>query len=106
MLPRLKPRRFYDLVIEVAIVRIRSRATWFIPICGGASRAGAFPAPAPEHGPPDELASGAGQDAWRRCSGAGDAARHGRGGFSPTEANQLRQAMATFLSGPSIGSRG
>jgi len=30
MLPRLKPRDFYDLVIEVAIVRPgRSRATWF-----------------------------------------------------------------------------
>ena len=36
MLPRLKPRTFYDLVIEVAIVRPgRSRATWCIHICGG-----------------------------------------------------------------------
>jgi error-prone DNA polymerase len=33
MLPRLKPRIFYDLVIQVAIVaRARSRATWCIPI--------------------------------------------------------------------------
>jgi len=33
MLPRLKPRKFYDLVIEVAIVRPgRSRATWSTPI--------------------------------------------------------------------------
>jgi error-prone DNA polymerase len=35
MLPRLKPNTFYDLVIEVAIVRPgRSRAIWCIPICG------------------------------------------------------------------------
>ena len=36
-LPRMKPRTFYDLVIEVAIVRpARSRATWSIPISAGA----------------------------------------------------------------------
>ena len=38
MLPRLKPRCFYDLVIEVAIVRPGpSRATWCIPICAAAT---------------------------------------------------------------------
>jgi len=37
MLPRLKPREFYDLVIEVAIVRqARSKATWCTPTCAGA----------------------------------------------------------------------
>lgn len=37
MLPRLKPEKFYDLVIEVVIVRPgRSRATWSTRICGGA----------------------------------------------------------------------
>ena len=37
MLPRLKPRDFYDLVIEVAIVRRGPfRAIWCIPICVGA----------------------------------------------------------------------
>ena len=36
MLPRLKPECFYDLVIEVAIVRpVRFRATWCIPTCAG-----------------------------------------------------------------------
>ena len=36
MLPRLKPACFYDLVIEVAIVRpARSRATWCIRTCAG-----------------------------------------------------------------------
>ena len=34
MLPRLRPESFYDLVIEVAIVRPgRSRAAWCIPTC-------------------------------------------------------------------------
>ncbi len=38
MLPRLKPRCFYDLVIEVAIVRPGpSRATWCIPISAAAT---------------------------------------------------------------------
>ena len=37
MLPRIKPNKFYDLVIEVAIVRPgRSRATWSIPISADA----------------------------------------------------------------------
>lgn len=35
MLPRLKPERFYDLVVQVAIVRPgRSRAAWCTPTCG------------------------------------------------------------------------
>ena len=58
MLPRLKPRKFYDLVIEVAIVRpgpiqgdmvhpyLRRR-------CG--DEAVEFPSPHPDHGPADEL---------------------------------------------------
>ncbi len=37
MLPRLKPACFYDLVIEVAIVRPGpSRAAWCIPTCAAA----------------------------------------------------------------------
>jgi hypothetical protein len=37
MLPRIKPRTFYDLVIEVAIVRPgRFRETWSILICADA----------------------------------------------------------------------
>ena len=58
MLPRLKPRTFYDLVIEVAIVRpgpiqgdmvhpyLRRR-------CG--DEPVEFPSPHPDHGPADEL---------------------------------------------------
>ena len=60
MLPRLRPRCFYDLVIEVAIVRPG-------PIQGDmvhpylkrrrGAEAVAIPAPGPAHGPPDELTS-------------------------------------------------
>jgi len=100
MLPRLKPERFYDLVIQVAIVRPG-------PIQGDMvhpylrRRKGiekvTYPSPAPEHGPADEL-----QSILRRTLGvplfqeqamqiAIDAAK-----FTPDEANGLRRAMATF----------
>ncbi|MBW4332372.1 error-prone DNA polymerase [Stakelama sp. CBK3Z-3] len=102
MLPRLKPRRFYDLVIEVAIVRPG-------PIQGDMvhpylkRRRGdepvAIPKPAPEHGPPDELSSilsrtlGVPIFQEQAMKIALDAAK-----FSSVEANQLRKAMATFRS--------
>ncbi|MBN9044926.1 MAG: error-prone DNA polymerase [Rhizobiales bacterium] len=100
MLPRLRPREFYDLVIEVAIVRPG-------PIQGDMvhpylkRRSGqepiSLPSPAPEHGPPDEL-----QQILDKTKGvplfqeqamriAIEAAK-----FTPDEANQLRRAMATF----------
>ncbi|MEL7129050.1 MAG: error-prone DNA polymerase [Pseudomonadota bacterium] len=100
MLPRLRPRCLYDLVIEVAIVRPG-------PIQGDmvhpylrrrkGIEAVTYPSPAPEHGPPDEL-----EKILKRTLGvplfqeqamqiAMDAAK-----FSPDEANGLRRAMATF----------
>uniref|UniRef100_UPI0026038867 error-prone DNA polymerase n=1 Tax=Henriciella sp. TaxID=1968823 RepID=UPI0026038867 len=100
MLPRLRPRTFYDLVIEVAIVRPG-------PIQGDMvhpylrRRKGlekvSYPSPAPEEGPPDEL-----ERILSRTLGVPlfqeqamqisiDAAH-----FSPDEANGLRRAMATF----------
>ena len=100
MLPRMKPNRFYDLVIEVAIVRPG-------PIQGDMvhpylrRREGAepvnFPSPAPEHGPADELRQVLGktlgvplfQEQAMRL--AIEAAK-----FTPEEANGLRRAMATF----------
>jgi error-prone DNA polymerase len=102
MLPRLKPREFYDLAIQIAIVRPG-------PIQGDMvhpylkRRSGketvTFPSPSPEHGEPDEL-----ERILKRTMGvpifqeqamkiALDAAR-----FSPEEANELRKAMATFRS--------
>jgi len=102
MLPRLRPRCFYDLVIEVAIVRPG-------PIQGDMvhpylkRRSGkepvTFPCPDPEHGPPDELERILGRTLGvpifqeQAMKIALDAAK-----FSSEEANQLRKAMATFRS--------
>ena len=100
MLPRLKPQTFYDLVIEVAIVRPG-------PIQGDMvhpylrRRDGiedvAYPSPAPEHGPANELELVLGRTLGvplfqeQAMQIAIDAAK-----FSPEEANKLRRAMATF----------
>ncbi len=107
MLPRLRPLEFYDLVIEVAIVRPG-------PIQGDMvhpylrRREGVeevtFPAPAPEHGPPDELRAVLGktlgvplfQEQAMRL--AIEAAK-----FTPEEANGLRRSMATFRQNGDIG---
>ncbi len=106
MLPRLKPRRFYDLVIEVAIVRPG-------PIQGDMvhpylrRRSGQevvdFPSPAPPHDP-DELRNILGRTLGvpifqeQAMKIALEAAR-----FSSAEANELRKAMATFRSRGTIG---
>jgi error-prone DNA polymerase len=100
MLPRLQPKAFYDLVIEVAIVRPG-------PIQGDMvhpylrRRQGVekvvFPSPSPDHGPPDELQQVLGktmgvplfqEQAMRIAIVAA--------GFTPAEADKLRRAMATF----------
>lgn len=100
MLPRLRPREFYDLVIQVAIVRPG-------PIQGDMvhpylrRRAGKedveYPSPSPDHGPADELVQVLGktkgvplfqEQAMRLAIVAAD--------FTPEEANGLRRAMATF----------
>ena len=101
MLPRLKPRAFYDLVIQVAIVRPG-------PIQGDMvhpylrRRSGkevvAYPSPGPDHDP-DELKKILGRTLGvpifqeQAMKIAIDAAK-----FSPAEANELRKAMATFRS--------
>ena len=107
MLPRLKPQHFYDLVIEVAIVRPG-------PIQGDMvhpylrRRQGiekvVYPAPHPDHGPPDELEKVLGktlgvplfQEQAMRI--AIEAAK-----FTPGEADRLRRAMATFRRVGTIG---
>lgn len=100
MLPRLKPRNFYDLVIEVAIVRpgpiqgdmvhpYLRRRKGLEPII--------FPSPSPEYGPADELELILGRTKGvplfqeQAMQIAIDAAK-----FTPDEANGLRRAMATF----------
>ncbi|HWT43728.1 MAG TPA: error-prone DNA polymerase, partial [Sphingopyxis sp.] len=99
MLPRLRPKIFYDLVVQVAIVRPG-------PIEGdmvhpylrrrNEEEPVEFPEPAPPH-PPDELHDVLGktfgvplfqEQAMKLAMVAAD--------FSPEEANGLRRAMATF----------
>ncbi len=102
MLPRLRPRAFYDLVIQVAIVRpgpIQGDMVHpFLKRRRGAEQV-VIPAPSPEHGPPDELSSilertlGVPIFQEQAMKIALDAAR-----FSSKEANRLRKAMATFRS--------
>jgi error-prone DNA polymerase len=100
MLPRLKPRKFYDIVVEVAIVRPG-------PIQGGMvhpylkRRSGIekveYPSPHPDHGPPDELyqvlkeTMGVPLFQEQAMRLAIVAAK-----FTPDESNGLRRAMATF----------
>jgi error-prone DNA polymerase len=100
MLPRLCPREFYDLVIQVAIVRPGPiQGDMVHPYLRRRSglEAVAFPSPAPEHGPPDELVGVLGKTLGvplfqeQAMQLAMTAAR-----FSDVEANQLRRAMATF----------
>jgi error-prone DNA polymerase len=116
MLPRLRPEVFYDLVVEVAIVRPG-------PIQGGMvhpylkrrkerreARARGepyeidYPSPSPEHGPADEL-----KQVLHKTLGvplfqeqamriAMQAAK-----YTPAEANSLRRAMATFRHMGTIG---
>ena len=107
MLPRLRPQKFYDLVIEVAIVRPG-------PIQGDMvhpylrRRQGLekviFPAPAAEHGDADELEKVLGktlgvplfqEQAMKIAIVAA--------GFTPGEADRLRRAMATFKRVGTIG---
>ena len=107
MLPRLKPRCFYDLVIEVAIVRPG-------PIQGDMvhpylrRRSGVepehYPSPSPAHGPKNELENILGktkgvplfqEQAMRIALVAAK--------FSDAEVNELRKAMATFRRRGTIG---
>ncbi|HUO12876.1 MAG TPA: error-prone DNA polymerase [Caulobacteraceae bacterium] len=110
MLPRLKPQKFYDLVIEVAIVRpgpiqgdmvhpYLRRRDGLEPIT--------FPRPAPEHGPPDELEAILGktkgvplfqEQAMRLAMVAAK--------FTPEQANGLRRSMATFRNLGTVGDYG
>ncbi len=100
MLPRLKPECFYDLVIEVAIVRPGPiQGDMVHPYLRRRDRIDPehYPSPDPAEGPADEL-----ENVLKRTLGvplfqeqamqiAIDAAK-----FTPDEADGLRRAMATF----------
>ncbi|MCC6479275.1 MAG: error-prone DNA polymerase [Sphingomonadaceae bacterium] len=99
MLPRMKPKTLYDLVIQVAIVRPG-------PIQGGmvhpylrrrnGEEAVDFPSPAPPHNP-DEL-----RDVLEKTLGVPLFQEQAMklaivaAGFTPAQADGLRRAMATF----------
>jgi error-prone DNA polymerase len=110
MLPRLQPREFYDLAVQVAIVRpgpiegdmvhpyLRRREEY-----RRTGKLPKFPAPAPPHDP-GELREVLGntfgvplfqEQAMKLAIIAAE--------FTPDEANQLRRAMATFRNVGTIG---
>jgi error-prone DNA polymerase len=107
MLPRLRPEKFYDLVIQVAIIRpgpiqgdmvhpyLRRRWGEEEPV---------YPQPGPGIGYPDEL-----KDVLQRTLGVPlfqeQAMRVAMvaADFSPEEADQLRRAMATFKHTQGVG---
>src|SRR5437868_12882517 len=107
MLPRLKPRTFYDLVIEVAIVRPG-------PIQGdmvhpylrrpNGKEKGSYPSPSPEHGDKDELyrvlhkTLGVPLFQEQAMRIAIEAAK-----FTSEEPNGLRRSMATLRNLGTIG---
>lgn len=99
MLPRLKPRKLYDLTVQVAIVRpgpIQGDMVHpYLRRRSGIEKA-EFPSPKPPHDP-NELRTLLGEtygvplfqeQAMKLAIVAAD--------FTPSEANQLRRAMATF----------
>jgi error-prone DNA polymerase len=100
MLPRLAPREFYDLVVEIAIVRpgpIQGNMVHpYLKRRSGKEKV-EYPAPHPGHGPADELFGVLGKTMGvplfqeQAMKLAIVAAK-----FTPSESNGLRRAMATF----------
>jgi error-prone DNA polymerase len=107
MLPRLKPRTFYDLVIEVAIVRpgpIQGDMVHpYLRRRNGLEKEN-YPSPSREYGEPDEL-----YKVLHKTLGVPlfqeQAMRIAivAAGFTSEEANGLRRAMATFRNVGTIG---
>jgi error-prone DNA polymerase len=100
MLPRLRPKEFYDLVIEVAIVRpgpIQGNMVHPYLKRRNKEEQVEYPSPSPEHGPKDELykvlskTMGIPLFQEQAMKLALVAAQ-----FTSEEANGLRRAMATF----------
>lgn len=107
MLPRLKPNNYYDLVVQVAIVRPG-------PIQGDmvhpylrrrqGKEAIDYPAPDPAFGPADEL-----EQVLCRTYGVPLFQEQAMkiaivaAGFTPGEADGLRRAMATFRNSGTVG---
>jgi error-prone DNA polymerase len=100
MLPRLKPEKFYDLVIEVAIVRpgpIQGKMVHPYLQRRQNTKLVSYPSPSPQFGPANELEEVLGrtlgvplfqEQAMRIAIVAAK--------FEPGEADRFRRAMATF----------
>lgn len=107
MLPRLKPRTFYDLVIEVAIVRpgpIQGDMVHpYLRRRNGLEKV-SYPSPSPDHGDKNELYNvlhktlGVPLFQEQAMRIAIEAAK-----FTSEEANGLRRSMATFRNVGTIG---
>lgn len=107
MLPRLKPRTFYDLVIEVAIVRpgpIQGDMVHpYLRRRNGLEKV-SYPSPSPDHGDKNELYNvlhktlGVPLFQEQAMRIAIEAAK-----FTSEEANGLRRSMATFRNIGTIG---
>ena len=107
MLPRLRPRTFYDLVIEVAIVRpgpIQGDMVHpYLRRRNGIEKV-SYPSPSPAHGDKDELRRvlhktlGVPLFQEQAMRIAIEAAK-----FTPEQANGLRRSMATFRNVGTIG---
>ena len=107
MLPRLKPQEFYDLVVQVAIVRPGPiQGDMVHPYLRRRSKIEPveYPSPDPAHGPRDEL-----EGVLKRTFGVPLFQEHAMqiaitaAGFTPAEADGLRRAMATFRHVGTIG---
>jgi error-prone DNA polymerase len=100
MLPRLKPKEFYDLVVEVAIVRpgpIQGDMVHpYLKRRDGIEKT-AYPSPDPAFGPENEL-----EEVLKRTKGVPLFQEQAMqiaitaAGFSSDDADRLRRSMATF----------
>jgi error-prone DNA polymerase len=100
MLPRLKPKEFYDLVIEVAIVRpgpIQGNMVHpYLKRRDGIEKT-VYPSPDPAFGPPNEL-----EEVLKRTKGVPLFQEQAMqiaitaADFSHADADRLRRSMATF----------
>jgi error-prone DNA polymerase len=98
MLPRMKPANFYDIVIQVAIVRPGPiQGDMVHPYLRAPGRSWSnIPRPSCE--------GRAEEDAGRAAvPGTGDAGRDRRRRLHAAEADRLRRAMATFKSTGGVG---
>ncbi|WP_449043353.1 error-prone DNA polymerase [Paracoccus versutus] len=105
MLPRLKPERFYDLVIQVAIVRPGPiQGNMVHPYLRRRAKLETVDYPGPKDGDPDEL-----KNILFRTEGVPIFQEQAMkiamvaAEFTPNEVDELRKAMATFRSRGTIG---